>query len=455
MILRHIVRITKFRSYRLGLLSQRCLTVNPLVSESLRIPRREDSIDILKSGKEFDILIIGGGSAGAGAALDAASRGLNVACVEREDFGSGTSSRSTQLFWGGSRYLVQAFVALFNQDLRLIRKPRETITKFISEFKMVMNCHRERKFLLLHQYHLTQWIPIAVPLTKWFLWPPPFSYPPAALGPLGLFPLFFKFYDALGSFKSPPSHIMTPKRTERKFPQMIKSTLKYCSVFYEGQHNDARTNLSIALTAAMHGAVMGNYCNVISLTHDANGKVSGAVIHDEISGDKFTVKAKGILFCGGAFTESLRHLEDPACPPAVTGASGIHVVLPAYFAPSNFGLVDMSTSDGRFLFFLPWLGHVLVGTTDHKAEPTMRPKPTESEILWVLHEASKYINPELQLRRQDVLSAWCGIRPLAMDPHSPAASTTSTASRDHIVSHNPKTNVVFLAGGKWTTYREM
>ncbi len=113
--------------------------------------------------------------------------------------------------------------------MRLIRKPRETINKFTAEFKMVMNCHRERKFLLLNQPHLTHWIPIAVPLTKWIIWPPPFDYPPAALGPLGLFPLFFKFYDALGSFASPPSHIMTPARTKRKFPQMINTALKYCS----------------------------------------------------------------------------------------------------------------------------------------------------------------------------------------------------------------------------------
>lgn len=227
-----------------------------------------------------------------------------------------------------------------------------------------------------------------------------------------------------------------------------------CSVFYEGQHNDARTNLSIALTASTHGAVMGNYCNVIDFVHDDRGKIKGAVVRDELSGEVFTVKAKGILFCGGAFTDALRKLEDPNCAPAVTGASGIHVVLPAYFAPSNFGLVDMATSDGRFLFFLPWLGHVLVGTTDHRAEPTMRPQPLEEEILWVLHEASKYISPELQLRRQDVLSAWSGIRPLAVDPHA-TGNNTSGVSRDHIISHNAKTNVVFLSGGKWTTYREM
>jgi glycerol-3-phosphate dehydrogenase len=389
-----------------------------------------------------------------GAALDAASRGLNVACVEQEDFGSGTSSRSTKLIWGGSRYLVEAFVALFNFDLRLIRNPIKTITKFKQDFKMVMNCHRERKFLVLSQPHLVKWIPIAVPLTSWLLWPPPFKYPLAAIGPLGLFPAFFKFYDALSGFSCPPSHIMTPSRTSRKFPQMVMDKLKYCSVFYEGQFNDARTNLAIAQTAAREGATMGNYCRVVSLTHSPEGKVNGAIIKDEISGDTFPIKAKGVLLCAGPFTDAVRKMEDPAGVPAVTGARGIHIVLPGYFAPPDFGLVDMNTSDGRFMFYLPWENHVIIGTTDHRTEPTMRPIPPETEILWLLNEAKKYINPELKLRRKDVLSSWSGIRPLAVDPNADP-SRTASVSRDHVVSHNPKTNMVFVSGGKWTTYREM
>ena len=128
---------------------------------------------------------------------DATLRGLKVICVEREDIASGTSSRSTRLLWGGSRYLVQAFVSLFNQDLRLLKHPIDTWNRFKSEFKMVLNCHRERKFLLETQSHLTNWVPIAVPLTKWLIWPPPFDYPPAAIGPIGVFPLFFKFVSVL------------------------------------------------------------------------------------------------------------------------------------------------------------------------------------------------------------------------------------------------------------------
>ena len=127
----------------------------------------------------------------AAAALDAAQRGLKVACIEQEDYSSGTSSRSTKLLWGGSRYLVQAFVNLLST--KLITSPVETINRFKADFKMVMNCHRERKFMLKEQPHLTKWLPIAVPFNKWLVYPPPFGFYPAIFGPLGVFPVFFKF----------------------------------------------------------------------------------------------------------------------------------------------------------------------------------------------------------------------------------------------------------------------
>ena len=146
-------------------------------------------------------------------------------------------------------------------------------------------------------------------------------------------------------------------------------------------------------------------------------------------------------------------IPDSQCKKAVRGASGIHIVLPRYYAPDGMGLVDMSTSDGRFLFLLPWQGHVLVGTTDTPTDDmSMKPEPAEKQIQWLLKECSKYLHPELQVRREDVLSAWSGIRPLAIDPY---ARSTAAISRDHVISHNPTTGVIFISGGKWTTYREM
>ena len=141
--------------------------------------------------ESYDVVIIGGGCSGAGSALEASLRGLKVACIERSDYSSGTSSRSTKLLWGGSRYLVQAMVTLFSP--RSLLSPVASVKAFIADFKMVMNCHRERKFLLEVQSHLTNWLPIAVPMPRWIQWPPPFNYPLAALGPLGIYPIFFKF----------------------------------------------------------------------------------------------------------------------------------------------------------------------------------------------------------------------------------------------------------------------
>jgi glycerol-3-phosphate dehydrogenase len=188
------------------------------------------------------------------------------------------------------------------------------------------------KWLQEKNPHLTNWLPIAVPITRWVIWPPPFGFAPAALGPLGLFPVFFKFYDSLSGFSSPPSHIMMHNRGVRKFPQMDNARIKYCSIFYEGQHDDARTNLAIAQTAAMDGANIVNYCSVVQFSKDANGKIIGAVMRDEVSKELFEVSCKSVLFCGGPFTDELRQMEDSnhEVKRAVKGASGIHIVLPAW-----------------------------------------------------------------------------------------------------------------------------
>lgn len=413
----------------------------------------------MKSGEEFDLLIIGAGATGAGAALDAASRGLKVACVEREDFASGTSSRSTKLIWAGSRYLVQAFVNLLSPS-RLLKNPIKTVKSFYGEFKMVLNCHRERTFLMEKQPHLTNWVPIAVPLQNWLLFPPPYGFWPAVFGPFGVFQLFFKFYDSMARFRVPPSHKMNKNRSRRVFSQLDPNKIKYCQVFYEGQHNDARTNLSLALTASQKGAHIANYCEVVDLLKNSSGHVTGARVldvEDLKRGNNnavFEIKAKATLFCGGPFTDSIRRMESKngQFKKAVDGAAGIHVVLPAYYCSERMGMVDMTTSDNRFLFFLPWLGHTIVGTTDTSMKPTMRPCPTEDEIQWVINEASKYLKDDLRVRRQDVLSAWSGIRPLASDPN---AKNDDQESRDHVISVDPKTKTVFITGGKWTTYREM
>jgi len=419
-----------------------------------KVPSRDANIEQLKSGKQFDIVVVGGGATGAGVALEAQLRGLSVACVEQEDFASGTSSKSTKLIWAGSRYLVKALVNLFS--LTTLSNPGGSWSDFMGQWHMVLGCFRERTYMLTMNPHLTNWVPIAVPLDKWIIWPPPFEYPLAALGPAtGLFVIFFKFYDALSFWTSPSSFVMTSQRTRAEFPQMHGATMKYTSVFYEGAHNDARTNVAIALTAANHGACMVNYAKVNNIAFDEKGLACGVEVSDmtALSSEPIKVSAKRVVYAGGPFTDGLRQLsEGKDVKPVVNGSGGTHIVLPPYFCPRHMGLVDMMTSRGSFLFFLPWEGYTLVGTTDVKSEPDLHHEVPEDEIQFLVNECEKYLNPSLEVRRSDVMSAWYGIRPLCGDPH---AKDQSSASRDHVISHHPSNGITFISGGKWTTWREM
>jgi hypothetical protein len=152
---------------------------------------RDEKMSKIRDGSMYDLLVIGCGITGAGVALEASMRGMRVACVDKRDIGSMTSSTSTKLIWGGSRYLLKAIINLFNSDLRLIKRPIETIQTFFGDFLLVLQSHQERAFLLETQPHLFYWLPIAVPLTQWLYWPPPLGFIPAAFSTLGLLPIFF------------------------------------------------------------------------------------------------------------------------------------------------------------------------------------------------------------------------------------------------------------------------
>jgi glycerol-3-phosphate dehydrogenase len=298
--------------------------------------------------------------------------------------------------------------------------------------------------------------------------------------------MVLKYYDALSFFKCPPSYILTKREAQEVFPQLEEKNIKYCAVFYEAQHNDARTNLAIAMTAAEKGAAIANYVEMIDTIKDeTTGKVIGVHALDRMTGKVFGIRANKVVFAGGPFTDSLRELEVDESkrsdmPKAVRGAWGTHIVLPGYYCSNEvriagaycsrnrvfcfplttafpffyfkMGLLDFNTSDGRFLFMLPWENHTLVGTTDKKGPAETSPRPPEDEIEWLLKECSKYLTRDLKVRRSDVLSAWRGWRPLALDPHAPP---DAPISRDHVISENPETGVIFIAGGKWTTWREM
>ena len=418
------------------------------------------------TGASFDILIIGGGATGAGAALDAATRGLRVALVEQEDFASGTSSRSTKLVHGGVRYLEKA---AFQLDP--------------GQMKLVFEALRERQVLLKNAPHLVWSLPIATPCYK--AWEVPYYW-------AGM-----KAYDfvaaASGSNSLPMSKFLNAKESLVAFPNLkytrddekTQSSLKGTIVYQDGQFDDARLAVALATTAAKAGAVVANGIRVEKFvfaeeTSESSGssgsgnpasgsgnpaldqkkpkqkRVVGVVVRDlEKRGSKpFTVHASAVLNCTGPFTDSVRAMGDEKRAPIMTPAGGTHVVLPSHFAPTDLGLIIPKTKDGRVVFVLPWLGGLLAGTTDVVAPITLTPKPTRDEVDFILEAVAPYL--QSPATRKDVTSAWSGIRPLASAPKAGDGDggKTENVSRDHVV-HDENDGVVTVTGGKWTTYRLM
>jgi len=379
--------------------------------------RRDQSLEQLKF-ETFDILVIGGGATGAGIALDAATRGLKVALIERDDFASGTSSKSTKLLHGGVRYLEQAVKKLDRSQLHLVK-----------------DALKERALLLKLAPHLTRPLSLLTPLYKFHEKP--------------YYRMGLKIYDWLaGKQKLFPSKSLNAKRTLRLFPLLKAAHLKGSVLYADGQFDDARMNVAIALTAREEGAVLLNHASVEALVKE-NGKISGVKIKDLLSGDKFLVKAKTVVNATGPFVDSIRKLDDAKLTPLLKASSGIHIILDKKFCPPDVGLLIPKTEDGRVLFILPWLGMTLVGTTDNPAKIETNPKPSEKDIQYILRHVGLYY--EVSIARTAVKAAWAGLRPLVSNPKK---ADTAKLSRDHVIEIL-SSGLITIAGGKWTTYRKM
>lgn len=377
----------------------------------------------------YDLLIIGGGATGTGIALDAATRGLKVAVIDRDDFASGTSSKSTKLVHGGVRYLEKA---VWNLDY--------------NQYQLVKEALRERKTFLHTAPHLSSWLPIMLPLQKW--WQAPYFWAGT------------KFYDFLaGSEGIESSYFLNRSKALEAFPMLKKENLFGALVYYDGQHNDSRMNISLAMTAALYGATTVNHLEVTGLEKDDDGKLIGAKVKDRIpmrdgqesSDTEFSVRARGIINATGPFADAIEQMDRPGKKDIVAPSLGVHVVLPGYLSPQNMGLIDPSTSDGRVIFFLPWQGNTIAGTTDSPCKVTQNPVAGEDDINWILDEIRTYLTPEINVKRSDILAAWSGIRPLVRDPN---AKNTESLVRSHLVNVSPS-GLLTCAGGKWTTYRQM
>lgn len=384
------------------------------------VPSRSEQLNSLRE-REFDVLVIGGGATGAGCVLDAQTRGLNAALVERGDFSSGTSSRSTKLIHGGIRYLQNA---IFNLDKE--------------QWYLVKEALAERKSLLDSAPHLSAALPIMIPVYTW--WKLPYFYAGT---------LIYDMVSGKGRLKW--SRVISKGTALEEFPMLKDDKLKGAIVYYDGQQNDARMNIMLILSAARAGAVVSNYCKVAGLIYSEDGKVAGAECENTLTGERFKVKAKSVINATGPFTDSIRQMDNPETEKICAPSTGVHIVLPGYFSPQHMGLLDPETSDGRIIFFLPWEGYTVAGTTDTACEPMARPEATEKEIKFILDEIRNYLDSHIKVRRGDVLAAWSGIRPLVRDP---AAKNSASLSRNHVIEVSGS-GMVTIAGGKWTTYRKM
>jgi glycerol-3-phosphate dehydrogenase len=221
-------------------------------------------------------------------------------------------------------------------------------------------------------------------------------------------------------------------------------------LYYDGQFDDARLLINLAQTADEHGAVLLNYAQVKSLSRGEDGFIDGLSFVDLETNQNYSICAHAVINATGAFSDSVRKLDEPDAPPMIAPSQGVHIVLDRAFLPGESAIMVPRTSDGRVMFAIPWHGHTLVGTTDTPiAEVSLEPVAMESEIDFILETASQYLSKAPT--RADILSVFAGIRPLVKASES---SSTAALARDHSI-HVSESGLITIAGGKWTTYRKM
>lgn len=375
-------------------------------------PAREDQLSHLQS---FDMVIIGGGATGAGIALDAASRGRSVLLVDRGDFSSQTSSKSTKLVHGGVRYLEKA---VKNLDKK--------------QYALVKEALKERGTLFDIAPFAVRPLAIVTPIYKWrevpYYW-------------AGL-----KFYDYVAKEASiEKSRFLSPKQVKERIPFIRQKGLKGGVVYYDGQFNDTRLNITIILSAVQRGAVALNYVEAVDLVK-VDGKVCGVWLEDRLTGKRYKVSSEVVVNATGPFSDTIRKM-DGAQRTMIRPSSGTHIVLDAKYMPTDAGILIPKTKDERLLFLLPWQGMTVAGTTDHCTELTDNPLPHDDDVQYILDHINEYLDEEVT----EVKAVWTGLRPLVLDPR---VEDTSKLCREHVVQVSDS-GLISVMGGKWTTYRKM
>ncbi len=359
----------------------------------------------------YDLLVIGGGINGAAIAHLAAKRGLKVALLEKGDFASGTSSKSTKLIHGGIRYLENLEVDLVWESLR------------------------ERHIQLEVAPHLVKPLPFVIPVYE------------GDKRPLWMMQLGVFLYDLLaGKYRVKPRKNLTREEVIRLEPGIEQKGLKGGVLYYDAQMDDARLCLENVLMSAQYGAHVANYVKVVSFVKE-NGRVAGVRAHDMLGIKEFEVRAKRVICAAGPWTNDLLRLDIPNAKKKVRTTKGIHIVYKGEI--SKHAVLIGSQSDRRIFFVIPWMGNSLIGTTDTDYVASPDKVKVEKEDIDYLVRESKRVFPKIDLSSGNILSTFAGLRPLIRQGGSPRK-----VSRKHLF-YSSKSGVIFVVGGKYTTYRKV
>src|SRR5947209_12468008 len=380
------------------------------------------------TGERYDVLVIGGGVTGAGVALDAAARGYRVALVEKIDFASGTSSKSTKLVHGGIRYLPNFDFALVHEALVERGILLQNAPFLVSPLGFVLPMYRGDRH------------PVGMPFTT-----------PGGIGLGFLLDMGLWLYDLLAGRHNVARHRHLRREAVIKLaPTLVTKGLKDGYIYYDAQTNDARLTMAVIRTAAQFGVTIANYTEVTSFLLE-DGKISGAHVCDTLGNQELTIHARHVVNATGIYAEQVEALAKGETQMQVEPSKGVHLV----FSREDLQLGDSAivlpeTEDKRILFIVPWESRAIFGTTDTGSGDLDHPTASSGDIAYLLKYINRYLS--VSLTEEDIISSYVGYRPLVR----PRESNRSTArlSRTHAVLENPN-GLVTIVGGKLTTYRRM
>lgn len=371
------------------------------------------------ASETFDLCVIGGGATGAGCALDARLRGLKTVLIEAADFASATSSASTKMVHGGVRYLQEAV-----QDF----DP--------GQYRVVKRALHERRSMLSNAPFLAHPLAFLIPCySRWeaFYYSTGVKTYEWIAGEQNLFPS--RYYTSTQALERAP--LLSPRR--------LRGTVAYA----DGQFDDARYAMALVNSFIAAGGDALNYARVAELHKDATGRLTSAVVHDQIARSPVTVRARVFVNATGPFSDHVRQMANPGLRSRLRLSKGAHILLPLPAAAATDGILVPKTDDGRVIFAIPWLGRLLVGTTDTEVSAGEEICPTRSDAEFLLQQLNRYLSSPYTLAQ--VVSAFAGVRPLV----SSGAGDTKRLIRDHEVEIDSASGLVSVLGGKWTTYRGM